>query len=405
MRTLRILAVAMLAAGAAIPPIAAHAASYSVVYSFKGGTEGKNPSGLIYIGGQFYGTTINGGSGGRGTVYSMTPSGVETVLYAFSGSTDGRFPESGLISLGGNFYGTTVRGGSSDFGTVFEVTPAGAETILYSFKGGTSDGTYPSGLLALGGTFYGTTDQGGSGTNCTDGAFGCGTIFSVTQAGSETTLYSFPGGSSLFYPLAGLTNIKNVLYGTASGGGINGCSGIGCGGVFSVTAKGKEKIVYNFVNLADGLSPAADLINVGGTLYGTTGEGGGTGCADGLGCGTVFSVTPKGIKKLVYAFQGGTDGAVPYNSSLVSIGGMLYGTTDEGGSGTGCDDSAGCGTIFAVTPAGTETVLHSFLGGKDGAFPDASLIYVKGRLYGITNNGGGKNCAKIGCGTVFELTP
>jgi uncharacterized repeat protein (TIGR03803 family) len=145
----------------------------SVLYSFTGGTDGQYPqAGLIQgADGNFYGTTSSGGTNNVGTVFKLTPAGAVTVLYSFSGGTDGANPQAGLIQgADGNFYGTTEDGGTNNYGTVFKITPAGAETVLYLFSGAT-DGANPLAGLIQGadGNFYGTAVQGG--------ANGDGTVF------------------------------------------------------------------------------------------------------------------------------------------------------------------------------------------------------------------------------------
>jgi uncharacterized repeat protein (TIGR03803 family) len=167
--------------------------------------------------GNFYGTTQGGGdANGDGTIFKITPAGVLTTLYTFSGS-DGRLPFGGLIQASdGNFYGTT-DGGGGGYGTVFKITPAGVLTTLYAFKGG-ADGAYPYYALTQGsdGNLYGTTAMGGD-TN------GDGTIFEITPAGILTTLYTFTGAADGSNPYAGLTQDGyGGFYGTAANGGQNG---------------------------------------------------------------------------------------------------------------------------------------------------------------------------------------
>jgi uncharacterized repeat protein (TIGR03803 family) len=181
-------------------------------------------AGVIMDGsGNLFGTTDGGGGSGNctvgcGTVFKITPNGTETVLYAFQGSTDGAFPRSSLILDGaGDLYGTTEAGGSNGYGTVFEVTPTGSETILHSFKAG-SDGDAPLAGLAMdnAGNLYGTTFAGG-GTQCKRA--GCGTIFEVTAKGKEKVLYSFHGTHGR-NPAAGLLpGAHDKLYGTTMEGG------------------------------------------------------------------------------------------------------------------------------------------------------------------------------------------
>jgi uncharacterized repeat protein (TIGR03803 family) len=178
---LTVLCAALLAAPAA-------AQSYTVLHGFE--LPPSNPSGLFQgTDGNFYGTTANGGASGSGTVFQMTPSGTLTTLHPFTGGSDGAYPYAGLIQgTDGNFYGTTVQGGASGRGTVFQMTPSGTLTTLHPFMGG-SEGAYPYAGLIQGtdGNFYGTTYEGG--------ASGRGTVFQMTPSGTLTTLHPFMGGS------------------------------------------------------------------------------------------------------------------------------------------------------------------------------------------------------------------
>ena len=156
----------------------------NIFYAFTGGPDGASPQAGLVQGtdGNFYGTTRKGGINDNGTVFKMTPSGTETVLYRFNGGGDAANPWAGLVQgTDGNFYGTTAGGGSANCsngcGTVFKMTPAGVETVLYSFTGGT-DGSSPFAGLVQGtdGSFYGTTQTGGD----THFSCGCGTAFKLT---------------------------------------------------------------------------------------------------------------------------------------------------------------------------------------------------------------------------------
>ncbi len=154
----------------------------------------------------------------------------------------------------------------------------------------------------------------------------------------------------------------------------------------------KYKVVYSFGAARDGADPRASLINVGGTLYGTTSGGGSyTQCdVDGFeGCGTVFSLAPDGTEKVLYSFSAEPDGANPV-ASLIEVNGTLYGTTFIGGSGNG--------TVFSIRTSGEEHVLYSFPRRSRRLWPSGALIRVKGRLYGTTQRGGARR------GTVFSIT-
>jgi uncharacterized repeat protein (TIGR03803 family) len=142
-------------------------ASYQQLFRFHPPKDGTHPAaGLLDVNGTLYGTTQNGGLSRRGTVYSISTSGVEKVLYRFRGGSDGLYPLSDLVNVNGTLYGTTSQGGSGS-GTVYSVSTSGREKVLYAFKGG-SDGAHPlAGLVDVNGKLYGTTYQGG-GSGCTD---------------------------------------------------------------------------------------------------------------------------------------------------------------------------------------------------------------------------------------------
>jgi uncharacterized repeat protein (TIGR03803 family) len=170
----------------------------------------------------------------------------------------------------------------------------------------------------------------------------------------------------------------------------------GYGTIFSLTFTGTECIVHSFGKDSDGIYPEAPLTNVKGMLYGTTFTSHVHGPPDGPG--TVFRVDTAGAEQVLYTFKGGTDGANPAGG-LIDVEGTLYGTTENGG-------KSGNGTIFSLNVDGSgERMLHSFGGGSDGARPVAGLLDVNGTLYGTTSKGGGTGCQGGGCGTVFAFTP
>lgn len=262
-------------------------------------------------------------------------------------------------------------------------------SVLFSFDN--SDGASPrSDLLDVNGTLYGTTWTGGGGANCPD-SDGCGTVFSVTKAGKQTVLYEFLGGEDGAAPNGDLINVNGVLYGTTQWGGFCKASSSGCGTVFSITTAGTHKVLYRFAGKRDGDGPSGRLLNMNGTLYGTTVAGGRWRSG-----GTVFSVTTAG-KERVIAILDRKNGIAP--SPLVNVNGTLYGTEYDLGPN-------GNGTVFSVTLAGKVSVLHSFTGPPDGAFPIGGLLDVNGTLYGTTSSGGASGCRSSGynCGTVFSIT-
>lgn len=396
-----------------MPPIGAprtsahHAtsSSYQVLYRFRSGADGANPlGGLIDVKGTLYGTTLRGGnhrclfSLGCGTVFSLSTSGAENVLYRFRNRLRGIDPASRLLNVHDALYGTTGGGGDYGKGTVYSIGTGGAEKVLYSFqytKTNTGDACCPTaGLIDHEGTLYGTTPYGG-GIKRANG----GTVYSVSKNGAEKVLYRFADPSDGHQPSASLLAVNGTLYGTTAYGG-SGCYRhcLGNGTVYSVTTTGYEKMLHSFRGSPDGKWPFASLINVKGTLYGTTSQGGVTNSACPSGCGTIFSISTSGVEKVLYSFAGSpSDGAGP--EALIDMNGTLYGTTTGGGASNN-------GTVFSITSTGLEHVLYSFAGGTDGKHPAGGLTDVDGTLYGTTLAGGSDACSFYkGCGTVFELTP
>jgi uncharacterized repeat protein (TIGR03803 family) len=362
--------------------------------------------------GNLYGTTSGGGASGAGTVYKLSTAGDETVLYSFKGGTDGVSPYAGVIpDAEGNLYGTTFFGGEPNCpvpapfgtgcGTVFKLDKTGEETVLYRFRGG-ADGAGPVGgvILDAKGNLYGTTWN----TNPNSTSDGCGTVFKVSQTGEKTLLYNFSCGADGAGPAAGvIRDAQGNLYGTTTGGGA-----YGAGTVYKLSAAGKETVLYSFAGRADGASPQSVLTrDAEGNFYGTA-YGGGvidvyTSC-ESVGCGVVFKLDRTGNESVLYTFTGGADGSNPYAGVIRDAGGNFYGTTYYGG------ESPLSGVVFKVDKTGKESVLHAFTGGADGSNPVAGVIQdAAGNLYGTTPYGGHYSCGQDGegggCGVVFKLTP
>jgi uncharacterized repeat protein (TIGR03803 family) len=384
--------------------------SHSVVYEFRGESGSHPQGGLLDVAGTLYGTTYSGGEYKQGTVYALSPSGTHTVLHSFGGSaSDGSHPLSRLIDVDGTLYGTSEYGGASGAGTVYSVSPSGSEKVLYDFKGGTGgDGSRPmSGLIDVNGTLYGTTVAGGDLYCGSVFGPGCGTVYSITTSGSETVLYRFGTDPDGALPFAGLLNVNGTLYGTTSNGG-----DFGAGTVFSVSTSGSEKVLYRFEGGTDGAQPSTNLIDVKGKLYGTTTYGGGTGCNGGvgqLGCGVVYSISTKGTEKVLHRFcvDSDSDAANPGGGVLIDEHGTLFGTAS--GNGICADGQVGPGTIYSVTTAGAESLLYVFTmkSAASGLQPTSGVTDVNGVLYGETF-WGGRGCRRgkdgyTGCGTVFKL--
>lgn len=297
--------------------------AYSLLYTFSQARNGGYDlwAGLTNVSGTLYGDAYyGGGSSSNGTIFKLTPS-KKTTLYRFMAAPDGAQPVAALADLDGTLYGTTVRGGTSGFGSVFAITPSGKYRQLYSFADG-NDGCPIASLASVKGVLYGTA------AGCSNQNYG--TVFKMTTAGAETVLHSFAGGSDGAVPYAGLTNVRGTLYGTTSAGGGTGCGGKGCGTVFKITTAGTETIVYSFKGGTDGAQPLAQLTNVGGMLYGTTYYGGGSSSS----AGTVFKIKTSGKETVLYRFAGSPDGQSPAGG-VIDVGGVLYGTTIAGGTNDG----------------------------------------------------------------------
>ena len=241
-----------------------------VLYSFSDSFDGWFPTpGLVYAHGQLYGTTGAGGTNHYGNAGSVEGRSVPPAPGARE-----LIHERGVVPL-------CASGCYPDYGTVFRVSRTGAEKVLFTF-GGYSYGADPAaGLTLARGKLYGTTSFGGT-YNYGSGSIG-GTAFTIKLDGSdEMMLHSFgyaPDGSN---PEAPLLYVGGKLYGTTSGGGA-----YGNGTVFRMSLDGHEKVLHSFGYGSDGATPVGGLIDVSGTLYGTTSAGGT------YGDGTVFELKPQ----------------------------------------------------------------------------------------------------------------
>ncbi len=369
-------------------------AAYKVLHSFGKGTDGQVPvASLIDVNGTLYGTTIGGGAYNGGTVFSISTGGIEKVLHSFGRGSDGAQPGASVIDVNGTLYGTTESGGAHGGGTVFSISTGGFEKVLHSF-GYSFPGSGPAAsLINLNGTLYGTTFGGG--------ACRYGTVFSISTTGTEKVLHSFglpPDGK---YPSGGLVDVNNTLYGTTQQGGAH-----AEGTVFGISTNGTEKVLHSFGSGSDGQNPLTGIIDVNNTLYGTTPFGGVSGST--YAEGTVFTISTSGSEKVLHTFGCCSAGTLPY-AALIEVNGTLYGTTGTGGFLNQCQTSLyyGCGTVFSVSTSGTEKVLHSFSdNSSDGGNPDAALVDVNGTFYGTTAEGGayGEGNGTYGEGTVFSIT-
>jgi uncharacterized repeat protein (TIGR03803 family) len=411
-----------------------------VLYSFLGGADGEYPaSPLVDVKGELYGTTREGGSKncpllgfrqggvpGCGTIFKLATSGsswVHSVVYQYPGSArTGADPNAGVIYSRGKLYGTTAWGGekgssytpckkNQGCGTLYEMDPSSNKYFVLNRFDGTDGYAVTAGVLDNRGTLYGAaTGSPSEGSQC---PIGCGLVYTFKPNGEETTLHTFDGSDGNLPYYAPIV-FHNTVYGaTIYGGGGTACnaaSGPGCGVIYAMSTKGTGyRVLYSFKGGADGGYPT-NVIEVRGTLYGTTDIGGDLSCASpsGPGCGTIFSISTHGKGfRVLHRFVGGNDGVSP-NSLLADMNGTLYSDTSFGG-GTSCSafGGSGCGTVFKVQPSGKGyEVIYRFQGGTDGGVPAASgVVDINGSLYGATELGGGSGCGGAGCGTVFQVTP
>ena len=337
--------------------IATTGKNYKVLYNFcslpecgdGGGPLDLSPT-LVLRDGKLYGTASYGGVGptASGTVFNLTLDGTEDTLYSFANESGGAIPEAGVaFDEEGNLYSTARSGGEGrcpwygyyiSCGTVFEVTAAGEYKILHDFGTRLDDGAFPSAGLVRDndGNFYGTTLQGGGG--CPSSFYGCGTVYEITAAGEEKTIYAFRGrpDDGINPPGALLLDRQGNLYGTTSAGGA-----YGGGTVFKLTPTGEETILYSFGSKpGDATYPSFGSLvsDQKGNLYGTTTNGGT------YGVGTVFEITTKGKEKILHSFGAQpNDGIAPQAGVVIDTAGNLYGTTPYGG-------MYDWGTVFKITP-------------------------------------------------------
>jgi uncharacterized repeat protein (TIGR03803 family) len=458
--------VVLLGLGVAATP--AQAQTFTTLYNFTGWPDGASPyAGLIADAkGNLYGTTFVGGEWNYGAVFEMaktsTGYAAPEILYSFTGQADGAYPLAGLLLIGGDLYGTTENGGTGGTtspgcfdnvigcGTVFELVPPAAtsgtwtETVLYNFTGG-NDGAQPlAGLIAdKKGNLYGTASAGGPAANFSSGDSGAGVVFELVKGTkivakkkettwTDQTLYAFQYGNGTNVtdgsrPVAPLIMDKEGnLYGTTSSGGYSPNGYSHSGTVFELTPPAttagawSEQLLYTFCteggySCTDGQDPYAGLVmDSKGNLYGTTEYGGAN-----VNPGTAFELekTSTGYTETVlHSFTGNADGGTPL-AGLVLKGSALYGTTAYGGdmSCTNMQGWNGCGTVFELsgkTVKGkttyTDKVLYAFQettnttgNPGDGESPLGGLVMDKaGNLYGTTSYDD-----YYGAGTVFEVTP
>ncbi len=391
--------------------------------------DGRDPASPVVqdSNGNFYGTTIAGGTKSEGTVFKVTQTGTYSTIYSFGTTAgDGEGPGGQVVvDSNGNIYGATSFGGKKSLGSIYKITPTGGFQTLHSFGAITGDGNTPSSLIqGSDGALYGTTSAGG--------AFGNGTAFKITTDGVFTTLSSFSAGDGLpngvmlqatdgnFYgtsnngsavfkltPAGVLTTLADFnqqpdggfpgsavikgsdgnFYGTTAGSAQIGLSGGGYGSVFKLSPSGILTTLHLFGSTPDdGQYPLAALVEgLDGNFYGTTSGGGRH------GHGTAYKITPSGVETVLYSFGANTgDGAAPRCALVQAPNGKFYGTASAGGIRSKLGPVEGRGTVFSVTTSGVETTLYRFAGSQtDGRTPVAGLVLgTDGAFYGTAQYGG-----------------
>jgi uncharacterized repeat protein (TIGR03803 family) len=323
---------------------------------------------------------ITGGSClfGCGQILAMTPGGVVTPIHSFDIVAEGAFPRGGLtLATDGNLYGVLSQGGTTSFGSVFKMTTAGVTTILHAFSSAEGTATYPP-IQATDGNFYGTTSGGSF----------VGVLYKLTAAGKFTVLHNFnrfvegDGGGAV------VQGADGKLYTAAAEGAV------GLGTVLQFTTAGAVKILHNFpIDRSEGSGIFTPVQAPDGNFYGVCNQGGAQ------SAGTIWKISPGGVFKLLYSFNGTTDGQYAADALSLGTDGKLYGLTEfqgvNGGPGSG-------GTIFQVTTAGVFKALFGFTLGNSasGQFPNTRLTqHTDGLFYGITANGGGIDSD----GTFYDL--
>jgi uncharacterized repeat protein (TIGR03803 family) len=393
----------------------ASAATERILWSFTGSPDGAFPQAGLTIGagGSFLGTTEYGGATGTlcpngcGSVFEISlnrnGAGSESVLHSFDNQWLGAFPNCELIlDRAGDIFGTTPTGRLE--GDVFELKRASAwqYLVVHSFLG--VDGVSPwAGLVSdAKGGLYGVTAGGGRALQ--------GVAFEVPPIPgiqSARILHTFAGadGDGPYTPM--IFDPAGNLFGSTNYGGNQSCGG-GCGVVFELTL-GKfgwtETVIHRFSG-NDGAAPGMLVRDRRGDIFGST-VGGGTarGCVP--GCGTIFELTQTAPgmwnHAVIHAFTG-SDGFAPRGNLVLDASGNLYGTSSNGGGPGQCSQQGGCGVAFELSPsAGGQwkyQKLHAFGSGTDGQFPNGVIRDPQGNLYGTTLGGGIANV-----GTVFEISP
>ena len=371
----------------------AQAQTYTVLHDFTGGLDGSSPHQLIQgSDGNFYGTARFGGANDLGNVFEMDPSGVLTVLYSFTGEADGCAPQGPVFrDSNGDLYGTTNQCADPKCrcGAFFKLDTNKILTVLHTFTRGSdgngADGEFPSNnIVSVNGELYGTTEEGGSNRS--------GVLYKITKAGHYTVLQNFVGrGTGSQEDLT--RDPSGNIYGEASGS------------IFELDTAGKFSTIYSFTGgVNDGGGPVGRLIlDAAGTI---TGAAAYTPAPN--PCGLIFRLESNGTVKALHHFggAGGVSGCGP-ETGLVDMGGTIYGTTADGGDLTCANGNVNCGVLFQISKTGVYSVVHTFTGLDGGQIQDELTKGNDGSVYGVSKVGGTGPCEEnypFGCGVIFKYT-
>ena len=429
--------------------------TYKLLHSFKGGADGSGPyAGVILdAAGNLYGTTSAGGTSNLGVVYKLSPSGDETILHTFTGGADGATPYAAVVLDGaGNLYGTTYAGGGSNKGVVYKLSPSGLETLLYTFTGLTDGGNpYAGVILDPAGNLYGTAstnyDEAGivymlspsgqqtvlyaSLSNVAAGLvrdsegnlYGVDAyqVYKISASGQFTRLTILNSGLTGGLPTASLTlDAAGNLYGTSGPKGSPGGTYAPYGAIFQVTPSGQLTILNDFEGAQAEYCPGG-LGNPGVAL-----DGAGNIYADSsyIGvCGGLIEIG-AGKTKILDLYQPAAGGSTPEGGVTADASGNLYGTTFRGGAAnagvlykldsdgetvlplplysfgsivavdkqgnlyvTGAPAATANDNIYKLTPAGQSTILYTFTGGIDGTGSEGVTLGAGGEVYGTSFGG------------------
>lgn len=398
-------ALAFSSAAAFIFPVQAQTFAPHLIHNFTGQPDGFEPAATVFrdAHGNLFGTTVTGGLTlclvGCGTVYEVSKSGQEQVLYRFLGGTDGAFPASAVTMDGaGNLYGTTSGGNGND-STLFKLTPGGEESVLHTFPYQDVRSTL---VLDAAGNLYGNSQYGGD-IKCGYNGNGCGFLYKLDSGGRYSVIYTFKNVRDGVTPSSNLVmDAKGTLYGAAASGGDRRCdSPNGCGAIFELDSNRKYSVLHRFSGKTDGAYPGGVTLDGSGNIYGTTGSGADLDCYPPLGCGVIYKIDTAGKFSVLFTFTASQVCCGPGSyTPIVDSSGNVYDSMAINGAHND-------GYIYELDTKGNFTDLFDYAAcGESSYGAQASTLNraKNGTYYGTMSYGANDPCGEGG-GTVFKLTP